>query len=215
MNSYDKYYPRPLLKRDSFFSLNGSWKLNGFDIEVPFPPESDLSGYKGDLERMEYIKGFTLPDGFIQPDDKVILHFGAVDQICDVYLNDSFIIHHEGGYLPFKADITSFLKDSNTLKVQAKDDLDYFYPYGKQCRNPKGMWYTPVSGIWQSVWIEAYPKNGIEDLKIETDQNTVCFHIASEAESFEVSFDGYSNTFEQKDISIEIKDPHLWSPEDP
>ena len=215
MNSYDIYYPRPLLKRDSFFSLNGSWKLNGYDIIVPFPPESDLSGYKGNLDRMEYLKEFTLPDGFFQSDGKVILHFGAVDQICDVWLNDSLVMHHEGGYLPFQADITSLLQKDNILKVLAKDDLDYFYPYGKQCKNPKGMWYTPVSGIWQSVWIEAYPKNGIDDLKIETDQNTVCFQIASEAESFEVSFDGYSNTFQQKDISIEIREPHLWSPEDP
>ncbi|MBQ6126356.1 MAG: glycoside hydrolase family 2, partial [Erysipelotrichaceae bacterium] len=147
--------------------------------------------------------------------DKVILHFGAVDQICDVYLNDSFLIHHEGGYLPFQADITSFLKDKNTLKVLAKDDLDYFYPYGKQCRNPKGMWYTPVSGIWQSVWIEACPKKGIDALQIETDAHTVNFHIESEAESFHIGFEGFSKTFHQKDISIQIEDPHPWSPEDP
>ena len=215
MNSYDTYYPRPLLKRDSFFSLNGSWKLNGCDILVPFSPESELSGYQGSLEGMEYVKEFDLPKGFFQSDDKVILHFGAVDQICDVYLNDSFLIHHEGGYLPFQADITSFLKGKNTLKVLAKDDLDYFYPYGKQCRNPKGMWYTPVSGIWQSVWIEACPKNGIDALQIETDAHTVNFHIESEAESFKIVFEGFSKTFHQKDISIQIEDPHLWSPEDP
>ena len=215
MNSYDTYYPRPLLKRDSFFSLNGSWKLNGRDILVPFSPESELSGYQGNLERMEYLKEFVLPKGFFQSDDKVILHFGAVDQICDVYLNDSFLIHHEGGYLPFQADITSFLKDKNTLKVLAKDDLDYFYPYGKQCRNPKGMWYTPVSGIWQSVWIEACPKKGIDALQIETDAHTVNFHIESEAESFHIGFEGFSKTFHQKDISIQIEDPHPWSPEDP
>lgn len=215
MNSYDTYYPRPLLKRDSFFSLNGSWKLNGHDILVPFSPESELSGYQGSLEGMEYVKEFDLPKGFFQSDDKVILHFGAVDQICDVYLNDSFLIHHEGGYLPFQADITSFLKGKNILKVLAKDDLDYFFPYGKQCRNPKGMWYTPVSGIWQSVWIEACPKNGIDALQIETDAHTVNFHIESEAESFKIVFEGFSKSFHQKDISIQIKDPHLWSPEDP
>ncbi|MBQ6479139.1 MAG: glycoside hydrolase family 2 [Erysipelotrichaceae bacterium] len=215
MNNYDNYYPRPLLKRDSFFSLNGSWKLNGYNIEIPFPPESDLSAYDGSLEKMEYRKDFALPESFHKAKDKAILHFGAVDQVCDIYLNGSFLLHHEGGYLPFQSDITSFLKENNTLKVVVKDDLDVFYPYGKQSRNPKGMWYTPVSGIWQSVWIESYPENGIDDLKIETDMHTVDFHIESKADTFQVEFEGYANTFHQKDISIEIKDPHLWSTADP
>ena len=144
MNKYETYYPRPLLKRDSFFSLDGRWKLNQKDIEIPFPPESQLSGYQGDLGELNYQTIFSLPDDFVRRGDKVILHFGAVDQICDVFLNDQFLLHHEGGYLPFSIDITAYLKDENELTVQAKDELDLFYPYGKQSKDHKGMWYTPV-----------------------------------------------------------------------
>ena len=215
MNAYQTYYPRPLLKRDSFFSLCGTWKLNNQDIEVPFPPESDLSGYKGPLGTLNYEKHFTLPDSFQKENEKVILHFEAVDQFCDVYLNDTFLMHHEGGYLPFSCDISELLKEENTLKVIAVDDLDLFYPYGKQSAKPSGMWYTPVSGIWQSVWIESYDKNGIDDLKIETDDCTLKLSIASSASSFKVRFNDFEKVFTEKEISIDILNPHLWSTEDP
>ena len=215
MNKYDSYYPRPLLRRDSFLSLNGQWLLNGKPINVPFAPESDEADYKGDLNEIVYTKTFTLPDGFLKENQKVILHFGAVDQICDVYLNDSHMIHHEGGYLPFKIDITEHLNDENHLKVVCIDNLDFYYPYGKQCKEPHGMWYTPVSGIWQSVWLEAYDKNGIDDLKIHTDMNTLSLHIESNSKSFEVSFNDYAETFNTNDIEIKIDNPHLWDTEDP
>ena len=215
MNAYQSYYPRPLLKRNSFFSLCGIWDLNGQKIDVPFPPESKASAYQGPLKEFSYTKIFSLPDDFIKENDKVILHFDAVDQIADVYLNDVFLVHHEGGYLPFSADITSHLKKENTLKVLVKDELDLFYPYGKQSAKPSGMWYTPVSGIWQSVWIESYPEDGIDDLKIETDDRTLRLHIVSESESFKVSFEGYEETFKEKDITIKIREPHLWNTEDP
>ena len=215
MNNYDKYYPRPLLKRNSFFSLNGKWKLNNQDIEIPFPPESDQSNYHGPLESLLYEKTFSLPEDFIRKDDKVILHFGAVDQICDIYLNDNHLIHHEGGYLPFFVDITNHLKKQNILTVEAVDTLDYFYPYGKQSKNPSGMWYTPVSGIWQSVWIESYPNDGIDNLIIETDMDTLHIHIDSLSDEFTIEFDNYKNTFNTKDISITIDNPHLWNIDDP
>ena len=215
MNSYDTYYPRPLLKRDSFFSLNGTWTLNGKDIEIPFPPESELSGYKGDLGTLHYEKTFTLPESFYGKDDKVILHFGAVDQICDVWLNGIHLIRHEGGYLPFSVEITDHLKEENQLVVEAVDTLDYFYPYGKQSKDPKGMWYTPVSGIWQSVWIEAYDRKGIDGIQIETDMDSVRFHLDSDSTLFKVSFPGYTQTFHSNDFTIKVEDPHLWSPEDP
>lgn len=215
MNSYEKYYPRPMLKRDSFMSLNGSWKVNGRQIEVPFPAEAELSGYAGDTDILNYERYFELPDDFYNDNDKVILHFGAVDQICDVYLNDEFLIHHEGGYLPFSIDITKHLKDTNKLNVNVKDDLDYFYPYGKQSKKPSGMWYTPVSGIWQSVWLEAYHKDGIDDLSIQTDMHTLTLHIASNSNSFKVEFEGFNETFNESDITIRIDDPHLWSLNDP
>ncbi len=215
MNSYEEYYPRPLLKRDSFYSLCGKWKLNDQDIEIPFPPESELSGYKGDTGMMEYVKEFVLPEGFHSKGNKLILHFGAVDQTCDVYLNESFLLHHEGGYLPFCCDISDMIKEHNVLRVSATDRLDYFYPYGKQSKKPSGMWYTPVSGIWQPVWLESYDRKGIDDLLITTTKNTVNIHIGSESDSFEIEYDGNVLYSEQKDISIEIHDPHLWSPDDP
>lgn len=215
MNTYDKYYPRPLLKRNSFYSLNGTWNLNGKTIQVPFPAESELANYDGALTNLNYEKTFKLPNEFYSSLDKVILHFGAVDQICDVYLNDNFLIHHEGGYLPFSVDISEYLLDENVLKVNVKDELDYYYPYGKQCKKPSGMWYTPVSGIWQSVWIEAYDKNGIDSIQIETNLDTLNLHIESNSDKFTVEFDNYSNTYNQKDISIKIDNPKLWDINNP
>ncbi len=216
MNSYDNYYPRPLLKRNSFFSLNGDdWLLNGRNINVPFPPESVLSGYDGDLNELVYHKRFSLPENFYKENDRVILHFGGIDLLADVFLNDSFIFHNEGGYLPFSVDISEYLKDDNLLEVRAIDDLDYFYPYGKQSKNPSGMWYTPISGIWRSVWIEALPQNGIENLNIRTDMNTLHLEILSNAQKFLVEFDNFSQEFDSNIIDITVKNPHLWSPQDP
>ena len=215
MNSYQSYYPRPMLKRDSFFSLCGEWNLNGKTIIVPFPPQSDLSGYQGDMEHLEYTKTFSLPEDFYHKNDKVILHFGAVDQLCEVYLNNHLITKHEGGYLPFSIDISDVIEDNNQLRVIVTDTLDTFYPYGKQSKKPSGMWYTPVSGIWQSVWIEAYDAKGIDDLKISTTMDTLKIHIESLSKNFAVSFDGYNNSFNTKDIEIKIDNPHLWSTDDP
>ncbi len=215
MNKYDHYYPRPLLQRDSFLSLNGEWLLNGKAIEVPFPPESEASGYKGDLKEIIYVKEFNVPEKFSRKEDKVILHFGAVDQLCNVYLNGEFICHHEGGYLPFSADVTACLKEENTLKVEVTDTLDPLYPYGKQAKEPSGIWYTQVSGIWQSVWLEAYPRDGIDTLEIHTDMDTLKLHIDSDAERFTIEFPGYIESFDQHEIEIKIAEPHLWSIDDP
>ncbi len=215
MNNYKEYYPRPLLKRDSFFSLCGIWKLNGNDIEIPFPPESDLSGYKGDLNTLEYTRTFSLPDSFQRENEKLLLNFGAVDQICDVYLNDVFLLHHEGGYLPFSIDITDAIRKDNILRVSASDDLDHFYPYGKQTKKPSGMWYTPVSGIWQSVWIESYDRNGIDGLSINTGKDILNLQIESDSDFFEIEIGEDRYTFNQKDISLKIDNPHLWSIDDP
>ena len=216
MNNYDTYYPRPLLKRDSFLCLNDGWKLNGYPINVPFPPEAEESFYDWPIEgKLEYEKHFTVPQGFYSYNDKVIINFGAVDQVCDVYLNDKLLLHHEGGYLPFRIEVQDYLEEKNTLKVIASDELDSFYPYGKQTKNPKGMWYTPVSGIWQSVWLEAYDKKGIDDLLISTDMDSVKLHIESISNTFEISFDGFNETFNRNDISIRISNPILWSPDHP
>lgn len=172
-------YPRPQLRRSSFYSLNGIWRLNGKDILIPFPPEASLSGYKGKVRgKLIYEREFQVPKEYGQG-QKLLLHFGAVDQTCSVYVDDRFVGANEGGYIPFEIDITDAVTfDSNTskslpshscthrLKVVAKDNLSTKYPYGKQCKRRGGMWYTPVSGIWQTVWMEVVPEIYISRVKI-------------------------------------------------
>ena len=172
-------YPRPQMKRDSFFNLNGTWKLNDKDILVPFPPESQASNFNGKISSdLEYTKEFVLPDDFrnqlFQNNSKkrLLLHFGAVDQIATIFVNNVFVGTHHGGYLPFYFDITDYLTENSakqTIKVIAKDTLNHLFPYGKQKKNRGGMWYTPVSGIWQTVWMEIVPEIYISKLKIVPD----------------------------------------------
>ena len=172
------YHPTPQFKRNAFYSLNGKWDfcLNLSSdtanytetILVPFPPESSLSGVEKNVlpeHYMHYRKRFTLPDSFDKK--KVFLHFGAVDQIAKITLNGHMLGEHEGGYIPFSFDVTdSLCEGENELLVTAKDSLDHKYPYGKQKYDRGGMWYTPVSGIWQTVWLEARPWEYVEDIKI-------------------------------------------------
>ena len=137
-------YPRPSMVRDSFLCLNGRWDFAISDtgtpaeytekILVPFPPESMLSeiGRSTEYKNLYYRRSFSLPEGFLPEHHRLILHFGAVDQIADVYVNGEKVAHHEGGYLPFSADITDKLKEKNELRVRVRDTLDPKYPYGKQ-----------------------------------------------------------------------------------
>ena len=171
-------YPRPQMRREKWLSLNGKWLLNGQEILVPFPPQALLSGYRGRVgTKLEYARSFTLPEGFRFGKGKggrILLHFGAVDQVAEVLLNGRFVGRHEGGYLPFCFDVTECLQDGeNSLVVKAQDILSARYPYGKQRRARGGMWYTPVSGIWQSVWLEPVPENYIERLDITADMRKV------------------------------------------
>lgn len=218
MQSWNEYYPRPQLRRDSFLSLNGAWQLNGNEITVPFPPESRAAQYQGALdELMSYERAFELPKGFYQGRQRVLLHFGAVDQVCHVYVNNHLVIKHEGGYLPFSADITDDLcLGENQLRVEAEDTLSHDYPYGKQRKDRGGMWYTPVSGIWQSVWLEAVPEKYIEKIKITPDLSGVTLHVSTMQESCAVTIAGTEQTIKTNcDVRIDIPAPHLWSPEDP
>ena len=179
-------YPRPGFKRDSYSILNGKWILNGQKIIVPFPPQSKLSEYLGEIaDELIYELDFFIPDNFNH--DIILLHFGAVDQIANVWLNDEYLGKHEGGYLPFSFDITNFIKNnsSNHLKVQVIDTLSMDYPYGKQCKNRGGMWYTPISGIWQTVWIENVPSNYIKSLKITPDMSGIDICLNSENIGFD------------------------------
>ncbi len=184
--AWDKY-PRPQMKRDSFYLLRDGWTLNNEEICVPFPPQALLSGYKKEVgSQLVYDKDFVLPDNFIK--DRVLLHFGAVDQIAEVYVNNIYIGKHEGGYLPFSFDITEAVKadERNHLTVKVTDELDKVYPYGKQTKKRGGMWYTPVSGIWQCVWIESVPEVYINKIILKPDLTGVHIDLACDCTSFDI-----------------------------
>ena len=212
-------YPRPQLRRDSFFCLNGRWRfaVNGEDrgeILVPYPPESKLSGAAvpeiGD--QLTYEREFILPEGFRK--DRVILHFGAVDQECTVYLNDIELGSHVGGYLPFSFDVTEQLRERNTLRVIVFDPLDTDLPYGKQRKDRGGMWYTPVSGIWQTVWMESVPENYIRGVKLETALDSVVITVDGSG-PFTVECDGKIYRPKTNRFRIRPENPRLWTPEEP
>ena len=220
-------YPRTSMVRDSFFCLNGEWQFSVFlgeecentKITVPFPPESTLSGYGKAIPEgavMKYERRFTLPEGFVR--SRVILHFGAVDTLAEVFINGSSVIKHKGGYLPFSLDITDFISVDceNRISVTVRDDLDKKYPYGKQKRNRGGMWYTPVSGIWQTVWLESVPENYIERLKITGDMKGATIRVfGAKGIKKRLVLDGASYEFSEDEIRIEPEKINLWSPENP
>ena len=169
-------YPRPRMRRDNWLNLNGRWDFAVGEpvfgektILVPFCPESQLSGigeHFAEGTDLWYRRSFTLPDNFNR--GRVLLHFGAVDQTAQVFLNGELVGSHEGGYLPFTFDITPFLREKNQLSVCCRDDLrDHSFPYGKQVMKRGGMWYTPVSGIWQTVWLESVPETYVRELRLE------------------------------------------------
>ncbi len=224
-------YPRPLLKRDSFYCLNGEWDfcicnktqetpLYNKKITVPFAPQSILSGVKElvkDKDVVYYKRDFTLPDGFKK--DRVILHFGAVDQFAEVRLNSCLLGSHVGGYDPFCFDITDWLQDENTLTVKVRDELDkYVLPYGKQKHKRGGMWYTPVTGIWQTVWLESVPENYITDISYTFDGDTVNIAVKG-AESGVVTVetpDGeITAALQNGTAEVKLSNIRMWSPEDP
>ena len=176
-------YPRPNMVRDSFLSLNGEWdycinqqeKVAEYDgtIIVPFSPETALSGVQKIVmpeDYLHYRKVFRLPDGFKK--DRVLLHFGAVDQECSVYLNGQLLGEHVGGYLSFSFDITDVLTDGENVLTLCVRDMTEKAPHarGKQKLVRKGgmssLFYTPQSGIWKTVWLESVAKEYIESLKI-------------------------------------------------
>ena len=212
-------YPRPQLRRDSFFCLNGPWRfaINGTEVGeilVPYPPESRLAGVpapeRGD--QLTYEREFTLPEGFRK--DRVLLHFGAVDQECTVYLNDIELGSHVGGYLPFSFDVTDHLQETNTLRVIAFDPLDTDLPYGKQREDRGGMWYTPVSGIWQTVWMETVPQKYIRGVKLQPSLDSVIITIDGDG-PFTVECDGKRYRPKSNRFRIRPENPKLWTPENP
>ena len=223
-------YPRPQMVREGWQNLNGLWDF-GTDPErlneqilVPFCPESLLSRIgrtfrEGTL--LYYRKAFRpeLP----AEGKRLLLHFGAVDQICEVFVNGKKAGAHRGGYLPFSFDITEFVRPEgeNELFVKVRDDLDHSLPWGKQKRDRGGMWYTPVSGIWQTVWLESVPKNYVRGLEIRTDECSALIRAEGvsdgliEVERAEGSGPPLTAVLKNGEARIVPPYPHLWNPEDP
>ena len=213
-------YPRPQLKRDGYLNLNGTWELeaDGYKgpIIVPFCPESRLSGVEKhfpDGSTILYRRSFTLPESFNR--GRVLLHFGAVDQNAEVYVNQSLIGSHAGGYDSFCFDVTDALKAENLLEVRVIDDLrDHVLPYGKQTLKRGGMWYTPVSGIWQTVWLESVPENYVNSLDIQVALDTATITVTPALDGT-VTLDGKDYPLRAGKAVVTPEDPHLWTPEDP
>jgi len=222
-------YPRPQMKRDSYVNLNGTWdfttamesclpKTYDRQITVPFCPESDLSGIGQHHENEDmwlfYRRCFTLPEGFNR--GRVLLHIGAADQQLTCYVNEEKVGKHRGGYEAIAFDITDYLQAENVLELRCRDSLlRQEYPYGKQTLKRGGMWYTPVSGIWQTVWLESVPETYIQNLHMDNRGYSVTVSICPALDGT-VTVAGLGQ-FPLKNGSVTItpENPHLWSPEDP
>ncbi len=233
-------YPRPQMKRENWTNLNGYWRYSvvsrksgepgewSGNIRVPFAIESQLSGVGQRMtndEALWYQRDFELS----LSGQRALLHFEAVDYACKVWVNDQFVGSHRGGNLPFSFDVTGAAKDgSNTVTVRVIDDTDAADRYqlrGKQTRNNEGIWYTPVSGIWQTVWVEPVPQSYVADLKVRGESDGSLMISADirhpqEGQKLEasVSLDGSvikRASSDQPDLSLELSDPELWSPSSP
>jgi len=214
-------YPRPQLKRDSYLCLNGEWDFEIKDkyegkILVPFVPESRISGVMksiGKNDVLVYTRKFDVADGFLN--DKTILHFGAVDQFCKVYVNGALVCEHIGGYTPFNIDISKNIAvGANVISVIVTDPLDISEGYGKQRVKRGGMWYTKISGIWQTVWLESVSNDAIDNLIITPALDSVTIKAIGGAPNKTLIFDGKEYTFSDS-LTIEIENPVHWTPETP
>lgn len=235
-------YPRPQMVRDNWKSLNGLWDYSittsaepmpkSFQgkILVPFAVESALSGVGknvGPDNILWYRTKFTLPSTFRKK--SILLHFEAVDWSAEVYLNGTKIGTHQGGYDPFTFDITKLIKGSEQLlELKVSDPVDKGpQPRGKQVLQPESIWYTSVTGIWRSVWIEAVPKTYISSTKQIPDIDKKILSIDVKVESPEkgdivrVSASDGGKMVSEKEaaagegIVLRVSDPKLWSPDSP
>jgi beta-galactosidase/beta-glucuronidase len=236
-------YPRPIMERGQWKNLNGLWnyaiqefgktapsKYDG-QILVPFAAESSLSGVMkevGSKKELWYETHFSIESNW--NGKNILLHFGAVDWKTEVFINDVKVGSHTGGYTPFSFDITPFIQKGKNQKLVVKvwdPSNDGPQPRGKQVKNPEGIWYTPVTGIWQTVWIEPVNAKNISVLKTtpNIDQNTIS--IKADVEGAEtgdvieiIVFDGGKEIAKEKAVVGETNDiildnPKLWSPESP
>lgn len=235
-------YPRPQMVRDLWQNLNGLWnytltkkgsgipeKYDG-KILVPFAIESSLSGVQkrvGESQELWYQRTFAIPPSWVNKN--VLLHFGAVDWRAEIWINDIKIGSHEGGYTPFSFNITPFLiKGDQKLIVKVWDPTNSGYqPVGKQRNDPHGIWYTPVTGIWQTVWIEAVDKSWITHVKTTPDIDGSTVSILAKSEGTLSNDIVEAKIFDKgkliatgksvtgQNILITVPEAKLWSPESP
>jgi beta-galactosidase/beta-glucuronidase len=236
-------YPRPQMKRDNWINLNGQWDYSiakkgagipeSFDgkITVPFPVESQLSGVgKKISDDMELWYYRALDLNRARKNEKVLLHFGAVDWETEVFVNGESVGTHQGGYDPFYFDITHALQKGQIQKIAVRvwDPTDKGpQPRGKQVNEPKGIWYTPVTGIWQTVWLETVPETHIVQIKNSCDFDKGTIKVYPEINNSDlgdrVKVTAYAKgqkVGEQtknvgEELEIMIADPQYWSPESP
>lgn len=222
-------YPRPQMARADWLNLNGPWdyaitassrqpvEYEG-SILVPFSPETELSGVGRSLKSGEYLwyhRQVPVPGQF--GGKRLLLHFGAVDQKADVWVNGRHVGGHVGGYLPFYLDITDFIEDGTAdLVVRVTDDTEKSgLTRGKQRSKRGGIWYTPQSGIWQTVWMEAVPESYVKNLLITPDFDSGIVEIAAETVGNALAyaqFDGQSYLLPAR---IPVPEFEAWCPENP
>lgn len=236
-------YPRPLMERSEWQNLNGEWEYAikpvgevepaSFDgnILVPFAVESSLSGVQkevGEKNELWYKRSFTVPAKWKGKD--VMLNFGAVDWKAEVFVNDVLVGSHKGGYTPFSFNITPSLKGSGAQKlvVRVWDPSDKGYqPIGKQTSNPQGIWYTSVTGIWQTVWLEPVASNHITAVKsipnvdanalnVTVGASTPCVTSIVEVKLLDKgAVVASAKGVQGQELRLGVKNPTLWSPENP
>ena len=243
-------YPRPQMVRADWINLNGLWNYaiteasaetftSEGQILVPFAVESSLSGVGRKMTKdnaLWYERTFTLPKKWAKKN--VLLHFGAIDWHSQVYVNGTLVGEHKGGYNPFTFDITPYLKKSGkqTLKVKVLDATDNsLQPRGKQCNLTRSIWYTPVSGIWQTVWLEPVSPAHIDNYYVvsDIDNGTMTFEVAATAAEGDVlkvavleGGEGYSAETPSTTVLAEavvdngkavvkLDEVHMWSPDSP
>ena len=233
-------YPRPKMKREQWQNLNGRWdfQISGkrgkgkYDdqILVPYPVESALSGVKetvGAKNRVWYRRTLSVDPG---ENERVLLHFGASDWETHVFVNGEHVGMHQGGYDPFSFDITDELEGDGeqTIEVTVWDPTDKGHqPVGKQTHDPRGIWYTAVTGLWQTVWLETVPETYIQDLKVtpQIDQERAKIEVDVAGGTDDHSVRAVVSTEDgvvarttgqpQNRLFASWGDPRLWSPDDP